>query len=434
MNRTKITLQLCLCFGLLFALIFFSAGKAEVNEGKINSEGSGSSLLLWYTDEKLSDYLADMAEKLRETEGIELKCEKKEGLDFLETIEMAGSEGPDLYIAGGENLEEIYEKGLYRQPGVSENDFSPRAVEAASYQGEILAYPFSFDCSFLLSNRDYLEDYARNMIEAELVQEMADAGETQSLSENTVTADEEQVFQRAEEYIPGDFESLKAFAEVYDAPAEVTGVLGWDSGDIFYNYFILGDSIDLSDELEELDIYNSASVSCLEAYQELYQFFSLSEEVSYEQVKKGIVSGNYVFAVASADILKELPEDRNFTIEALPVVSEGVQPLPLGQEKLLFLNSLRNNGEETLEAAEYMLSREGAGLLYSGAGLLMPRRDFCQEDERREAVLQEYERSVLIPRRRSRADYWMKLKIAFMDAADGKNPDNILQALENSIK
>lgn len=95
----------------------------------------------------------------------------------------------------------------------------------------------------------------------------------------TFVPEEAQLEERINAMIPSTIDDILSFADSYDAPEQVEAVFKWDVDDIFYNYFFVGNYIDVGgssgDDTESIDIYNLDAVRCLMAYQDLNQFFPL---------------------------------------------------------------------------------------------------------------------------------------------------------------
>lgn len=177
---------------------------------------------------------------------------------------------------------------------VNESNFSRPALEAVTYDGKLVGYPFYFETSALVYNKTYMEALALSALEAE-ADALAGEEAMQELDENgeplvpdgegnnpepeTFTADEAQLQERIEAMIPATIDDILTFANSYDAPEQVEAVFKWDVADIFYNYFFVGNYIDVGgptgDNTEKIDIYNLDSIKCLMAYQDLNQFFPL---------------------------------------------------------------------------------------------------------------------------------------------------------------
>ena len=195
---------------------------------------------------------------------------------------------PDLYIIADNSLGRAYRAGLAAEvsnSSVFENTlFYPQtAINSVTYQGRRVAYPFYFETAALLYNADYLQSFADK------------AGKS------------------LEETVPSTIQDIIDFAGNYDAPEGVTSVFSWDVGDIFYNYYFIGESSDLGgecgDDRDKIDIYNADTISALQVFQQLNQYFSLdTDENSYSDILDDFAQGKSVFTVATTDALKTLSE------------------------------------------------------------------------------------------------------------------------------
>lgn len=110
-------------------------------------------------------------------------------------------------------------------------------------------------------------------------------------------------------------DGILTFADSYDAPETVEAVFKWDVSDIFYNYFIVGDSISVGgingDDAGTIDIYNQKSVECMTLYQQLNQFFSIdTKAVTYDSVLSEFMEGKIVFTVATTDAIGKLEKGK----------------------------------------------------------------------------------------------------------------------------
>ena len=126
-------------------------------------------------------------------------------------------------------------------------------------------------------------------------------------------------------WVPQTIEDILAFADGYNAPEQVEAVFSWDVSDVFYNYFFLGNYVNVGgrggDDETQIDIYNLDAIRCLEAYQELTQYFSIDpEEVSYESVAQDFLDGKLVFTIATTDMVSRLEQ----------ASADGQLPLRLG--------------------------------------------------------------------------------------------------------
>ncbi|MDE5932588.1 MAG: sugar ABC transporter substrate-binding protein, partial [Lachnospiraceae bacterium] len=278
-KRRLLTVLLIVCVvGGLYAIS--SRGltvepKEEAEEIEEPLFGRRETLYLWYTDEALTDYLNSVAVAYNDFQNeARVIPVYTSGAEYLETINQASlhsEEVPDLYIVGNDSLEKAYLAGLASEIRIPEgvlpmsNFFSDTAIHAATYHDKQIGYPFYFETSSFLYNKTYLEDWARAQIEAELDVAAAEAAEAElaqngpaeeneAENDGTMMAegtsaedgiDENEVAERVEEALPKTIDDILAFADVYDAPEQVEAIFKWDVSDIFYNYFFVGNYIDV---------------------------------------------------------------------------------------------------------------------------------------------------------------------------------------------
>ena len=147
------------------------------------------------------------------------------------------------------------------------------AVRAVTYHDKQIGYPFYFETSCFLYNKTYLEDWARAQLEAQRDQEIAQASQEQADNgdveeeaageEQAQELSREAVEAKMEEALPQTIDDILAFADVYDAPEQVEAVFKWDVSDIFYNYFFVGNYMDVGgengDRSDSIHIYNEVA-------------------------------------------------------------------------------------------------------------------------------------------------------------------------------
>lgn len=204
-------------------------------------------IVLWYTDDALTDYLNNKALDFYEQNGIRVETELVSGLEYLEQINKASVYGedkaPDVYIVSNDSLEKAYLSGLAAEltdlSFVSgENGFNQAAINAVTYNGKIVGCPFYFETSALLYNKTYLDQIAQT------VAETADNANA-STEEELLEAENAEAAQliTAEDLIPSSIADILEFADSYSAPENVEYFFRWDVSDIFYNYFFIGNYI-----------------------------------------------------------------------------------------------------------------------------------------------------------------------------------------------
>ena len=422
-------------------------------------------LYLWYADEGLTDYLNGVAVSYNEyQEEVRVVPIYTQGLEYLETINQAslqGEEIPDLYIVSNDALEKAYLAGLASEVKLPEGvqpmeELLPgTAVRAVTYHDRRIGYPFYYETSCLLYNRTYLEDWARAQIIAERDQALAEDAQEQADSGDVVEevreAQEEEAVSGEEieakigEAIPETIDEILSFADVYDAPEQVEAVFKWDVSDIFYNYFIVGDYIDVGgengDNADSIGIYNENAIKALRVYQNLNQFFSIdTKEISYDGVLQDFLDGKIVYTVATTDALSKLEKAREegafsyeYGVTRVPDVSGELGSASLSVTQCVGVNGYSTKKEMANDFAVY-LTQYNTQELYARTGKLPVHCDGeTYDNPNAAAFLEEYARSVPMPKMIETSNFWVQLEIAFARIWEGEDANDELRALSEQI-
>lgn len=422
-------------------------------------------LYLWYADEGLTDYLNGVAVAYSEYQDeVRVVPVYTQGLEYLETINQAslqGEEIPDLYIVGNDSLEKAYLAGLASEVKPSEGttpmeELLPgTAVRAVTYHDKQIGYPFYYETSCLLYNKTYLEEWAKSQIVAERdqaiaedAQEQADNGDVEEeIHEAQEDADvsEEEIEAKMEEAIPESIDEVLSFADVYDAPEQVEAVFKWDVSDIFYNYFIVGNYIDVGgvngDNADSIGIYNENAIRALRVYQNLNQFFSIdTKEISYDGVLQDFLDGKIVYTVATTDALSKLEKARadgefsyDYGVARVPDVSGELASASLSVTQCVGVNGYSTKKEMANDFAVY-LTQYNTQELYARTGKLPVHCDGdTYDDPNAAAFLEEYARSVPMPKMIETSNFWVQLEIAFARIWEGADANDELKALSEQI-
>ena len=408
----------------VFGGVVFAASQNRMMPGVIpeNSLLVRPTLTLWYTDEALEDYLASVALDYMEEYDVRVVPVLTSGLEYLEAVNQASLQGenaPDLYLVTNDSLERAYLAGLAKEAQdedgiLNQENFPQAALDAVTYKGKMVAYPFYFETSALIYNRTYLE---------------------QAASENEVLP---------EELIPETIDDILSFADSYNAPETVEAVFRWDVSDIFYNYFFAGNYIDVGgpcgDDDSRIDIYNPEAVRGLKAYQDLNQFFSIdAEESSYDAVVQDFLEGKLVFTVATTDILSRLSQavsDNTFPYEygvvALPDINEEILTRGLSVTNAVAVNGYSEN-RELADAFASWLVTEGTDKMYERTGRLPAASSAAVNAEGAQGFLEEYGRSVPMPKLMRTANFWVRMEIACQEIWTGENVSDVLKELSEQV-
>lgn len=426
-------------------------------------------IVIWYTDDAMSDYLAGAALRYYEEKDVRVTPVLVSGLQYLEQIhdaQMSGEGAPDLYIISNDTLEKAYLSGLAAQitdPAglVNTSHYSDAALHAVTYENKLLGYPLYFETSIFVYNETYLTDMAvktieaeQNAAEGEAAMEMIEAAESDEelealANDNDATSvsdiSEEQIAEKKAALVPVTMDGILTFADAYDAPETVEAVFKWDVSDIFYNYFIVGDSIDVGgingDDSEIIDIYNQRAVDCMTLYQQLNQFFSIdTKAVTYDSVLSEFMEGKIVFTVATTDAIGKLEKakkDGTFAYEygvtAIPAVSDTLNSRSLSVTNAAVINGFSKNSALANDFASYLVANQAADF-YAMTDKIPSRYDIAYENPAISAALSEYGSSVPVPKMMQTSNFWAQLEIAFTKIWTGSDVNEILSNLDEGIK
>ena len=469
-------------------------GQEAGNKEAEPAEPDDKSLTLWYTDEALTEYLSAAALSFQQDRDIKVNIVLKDGVQFLEEINANSltdpsartEEMPDLYITSHDNLLRAYLSGLASvitdpQETVNDITYPQTALNAVSCYDHYVAYPFYYETNFFLYNKTYMASIAQNRLEAEA--DMAEGEEaTRELEENGApkdeaeetevkdteegenadgdeeTTDEEDISPMGEEdetadpavlerlatMIPATIEDVKTFANNYDAPEAVESVFKWDVSDIFYNYFFVGNYMDVGgpngDNAAIFNIYNSQAVECLRAYQAMNQFFSIDTKVdNYNNILQDFIDGKMVFTVATTDAIARIHEaqrngefDFEYGVTTLPDISGLLKARGLSVTDAVVINGYSEKKDAANRFATY-ISKDRASDLYMRSGKVSCCKKVEYDDAEIANVMKEYEKSVPLPKMVEASNYWVQLEIAFTKVWSGGDPDEILRELSDTI-
>ncbi len=475
------------------------AGEEGVSEAAPAYIDDGS-LTLWYTDDALTEYLSSVALSFQQDNDIKVNVVKKDGVEFLEAInansvnEAQRTEALcDLYVTSHDNLLRAYLSGLASvitdpEEVVNTSVFPQTALNAVTCYDHIVAYPLYYETNFFLYNKTYMASIAQNKIEAdqdmaegeEATKELLENGEPKEEAEDNATEDktdddkdkedtqdaadgdepeetedenpmgeedataDPEVLEKLATMIPATIEDIKTFANNYDAPEAVESVFKWDVSDIFYNYFFVGNYMDVGgehgDNASVFNIYNSQAVDCLRAYQTMNQFFSIDTKVDYyDNILQDFIDGKMVFTVATTDAIARIHEaqkagdfDFEYGICALPDISSLLKARGLSVTDVVAVNGYSVKKDAANRLASYIVY-DKAPELYMKSGKVSCRKTIEFEDPEIANIMTEYERSMPLPKMVEASNYWVQLEIAFTKVWNGADPDDILHDLSDTI-
>ena len=454
MNIWKRVISMLLCVAMVAWVIVI--GRTEVLtdvEAKEVKDKDG--LVIWYADENLTDFINAACVSYNEMYGVRVVAKLQSGDEYLEQIYQASVEDdgmPDLYIISNDMLERAYLGGLATkvtaEDTVFDVDFPEAAKRAVTYKGNVVAYPLYYETSAFLYNRSYLYDMASNQLMAD---ESVEPEEGEEIAEDVVAEDEiglsteEKVEKRLQASIPETFEALLEFANTCDAPAEVETIFKWDVNDVFYNYFFVGNYVNIGgesgDDSSQIDIYNMDAITALTVYQDLNQFFSFEyEDITYDSVIQDFIDGKIIFTTATSDVIKRLEQakaDGEFNFEY------GVAPIPNLNDNLISkgmsvtstvaVNGFSDKKDLANSFAKY-LTVNRASDLYDMTGKLSACSTLTYDNDAMSAYFESYSDSIPVPKMMATSNYWLLAEIAFSNIWSGKNVNSEIKNLSEQLK
>lgn len=452
-----------------------------------------NTLTLWYTDDVLTDYLTSEALSFQNETGIKVNPVLVSGVEYLEHINSASLTSiserrelpPDVYITTHDSLLRAYLAGIavaiddYADFLIPEN-YPQTALNAVTCYGAYVGYPLYYETNYFLYNKTYMASIAQNkiqsdadIIEGEAAQEAVDNGTDDKTgnteNENGAEADSENDSENSEEVaedgdpmgeesqevtaevlqelatmIPETLDDITTFANNYDAPETVESVFEWDVTDIFYNYFFVGNYMEVGgqagDNTAVFNIYNQQAVECLAAYQKMNQFFSIdASKVTYDNILDDFIKGKTVFTVATTDAIAKIQQAKDrgefnfdFGVTTLPDVSKILKSRGLSVTTAVAVNGYSTQIENSKKFARFLTENKSQDL-YKKAGKIACRTDVSYDNEEISHIMAEYEKSMPLPKMVEASNYWVQLEIAFTKIWNGADPDETLNELSETM-
>ncbi|WP_408070636.1 extracellular solute-binding protein [Butyrivibrio sp. JL13D10] len=469
-----------LIIALLLAAFYYSKSGVGLHEERsIFGSNDKTTIRLWYTDDALTDYLTAKVVEFNERSKksrVEIECVS--GLEYLEEIGKASVNSdhyPDVFIMTHDGLEKAYLAGLateIKDPEFLEDEtlgFSESARNAVTYNGKKIAYPYYFETSSLLYNKTYLEDEVRARRQAELdaaegeaAQAAADAGEiegedvTQDGQEQTegeaegetqeeAAVSPEEVEQGVKDMLPSTIEDILLFADNYTAPDTVESVFQWDVTDIFYNYFFVGNYMNLGgasgDDISTIDVYNEDTINCMSFYQQLNQFFAIDESaVNYDKVLQDFIDGKTVFTVATSDAVAKIEAAKaegkcsfDYGVTTMPALNDNYKTRTMSVTNCLVINGFSEHQDMANDFAAFLCS-ENTDECYLKSGKLIAHDKIPYSNDSLASFVSVYGNSVPMPKLMATSNFWVQLEIAFANIWDGADVNDTLKTLSENVK
>ncbi len=405
---------------LLIAIAIRGAGDEM---GAMSLFTNKKTINVWYSDDALTDFFKNVAVSYNESQS-EYRIEPKliKDTDYLEAINDASVKGddfPDVYVLGNDSLERATLAGLTSAVTdtayFSDNVIYPQsAINAVAYGGKIVAYPMSYETAAFIYNTQYLQSMA------------SDLG------------------QSLEQTVPKTMVDVINLANSYNAPEGVEAVLKWDVSNIFLNYAFVGNYLTLGsltgDASDQINLYNSDSIQCLQVFQQLNDFFSVdTESDDYENIISDFADGKLVFTFATTDICMEMQRRQqageNFVeygVTTIPDATSSLLSKSMNVTDCLVVNGYSENIDAANRFVRYLLFEKMDGF-YEQTGKAPAMKTYQYFDTHMYGFADAYDDSVPITKLRAASTFWMLLENTFANVWSGKDPNEELRSMQQQM-
>lgn len=462
-----------LLVGALTAGLFASS---LVNWDSEDAEGDSlifsnhkETIRFWYGDEALADYISSAAVAFGEANNVRVLPYYVAESDYLEAINRATLDdessmimSPDAYLISHDLLEKAYLAGLAvsveDSAGVVDEAHFPRAaLSAVTYQDKIVAYPLYYETSALIYNKTYLYEWARQQAEKpDTVDHYeGEEGEFEELEElpdeenSLVIWDEDTIALRTEQFfanaVPATVNDILRMADTFDPPETVEGIFTWDVSDIFYNYYFVGNYMnvggDAGDDRSQISVNNPEVITSLQIYQGLNQFFSIdSSTVSYTSVLQDFLEGKLMFTIATTDaaaVLAKAREEGSFAydygVALIPDPSDELKGRSMSVTSAVAVNGYSQHRELANAFAAFLVN-DYAGNLYEHTGKAPANKNVNLDNGALQMFLEEYGDSMPLPKLMEASNYWIQLEVLFARVWNGDDISSLVEQLEQQMR
>lgn len=412
-------------------------------------------IYFWYADEALTHFVNSAAVAFGEQNSVHVIPVLASDSEYLEAVNQASlkkEQLPDVFLIGHESLEKAYLAGLAEEiedaAGICTAEHFPEAALAAvTYKDKIIAYPLFFDTSVLLYNETYLEQWASQRALFELQGGLEVDEETgEPIDELSTEMPDEAVWAaKTAEYmmeaVPGTIDDILNIANTFDVPEGVDAILKWDLSDVLYNYWIVGNYMNVGgragDDKNIVHILNDETVRCLETYTALNQFFFIEpEEVTYESVVSDFLEQKIMFTIVTTDIAKRIEEAQadgtlhfQYGAALMPAVSEELESRSVSVTQAVAVNGYSEHAALANQFAAYLVG-ECANDLYAKTGKVSANLSADADNGLLQIFKMEYADSAPLPKMMETGHYWLLLERLFSKAWTGTDVTALLQELE----
>lgn len=376
--------------------------------GEIVVDGEGV-LRFCYTDEKYKEFL-EFCEKEYERFNsdvdvvLEYRAESSEYLNQIIEDSFANENVADVYMLSDSNLSTAYLAGVAMKNSFAdfnEDNYSKTALNACSYIDKLVAYPLSYDTTFMLYRSDILSP-----------DDVSTFGNLILVSDTMETL--------------GD-----------DYP-EVQAIFSSDLNDIFINYGYIGAGFNIGgktgSETGVLEIASPKASNLSEKYIALIKYFAINNSLKNQDVLDGFLTGKYVSVIASTANLSEIIESElEYSIVEFPNFSNVNKTAPLALTKCVAVNPFADDTAIASDFARFV-TYEAASFLYEYSGTLSARRGVAYTNPQLANIYASYEKASIKNKLAYGEQVYPLLEIAMHNIVAGNAAKDELKSVEDYMK
>lgn len=175
-------------------------------------------------------------------------------------------------------------------------------------------------------------------------------------------------------------------------------------------------------------------------YQQLNQFFSIDTNVvTYEGILEEFLEGKTVFTIATTDAVGRLDAAKEageflfeYGVAVIPDINIDYKSRGLSVTNAVVINGYSEKQEKANDFAKY-IAYDKAEDLYKRGGKIPARYGVAFENPEISKIMEEYEKSVSIPKMLETSNFWVQLEIVFTEVWKGEDVDTALFNMNEQI-
>ena len=388
--------------------ITYKSTEVIPNGGETQIDGEGV-LRFCYTDEKYKDFF-----KFCETEYerlnpgvdvvLEYRAENSEYLNKIIEDSYNNYNVADVYMLSDNNLSTAYLAGVAMKNSFdvfTEDNYCKTALNACSYVDRLVAYPLSYDTTYMLYRSDILS-----------VDDVTTFGNLILFSDTMETLGEEH--------------------------PEIQAIFSSDLNSIFINYGYLGAGFNIGGsvgtESDKMEINTTKAINLAEKYIAMVKYFALDSKVTYDDSFQGFLNGRYASIIASTTNLSELEDcEVEYSIAQFPNFSNVNKTSPLALTKCVVVNSFADDTAVASDFARFV-TYEAASYLYEYSGALSAKRGVVYPNEKLGYIYDSYEKATVKNKLTYGEQVYPLLEIALHNIVAGNSAEEELKSVEDYMK